>query len=111
MSAQPQQHPKPPPPREPPPPRYSTETRLAIVETRWQDLIPTLATKSDLREATTKLQADTALVRKDIEAVEERLNGKIDAVMNKIIIRVTSITVAAIIATGTIFTLIQKFVS
>jgi len=194
MSAQPQQQPEPPPP-EPPGQRYSTETRLAIVETRWQDVIPTLATKSDLREATTRLQAETALVRKDIKAleerligkveaqgqhstdktnaleerligkieaqgqhstdrtdaleerltgkiealdgrleavegrlngkieaqgqqstdrikaVEERLTGKMDAMMNKIIIRLASITVAAIIATGTIITLIQKFVN
>jgi len=216
MSAQPRQQPEPPPP-EPPRQRYSTETRLAIVETRWQDVIPTLATKSDLREATTRLQAETALVRKDIKAleerligkveaqgqhstdktnaleerligkieaqgqhstdktnaleerligkieaqgqhstdrtdaleerltgkiealdarleavegrlngkieaqgqqstdrikaVEERLTGKMDAMMNKIIIRLASITVAAIIATGTIVTLIQKFVN
>jgi len=84
-----------------------------------------LATKPDLNHAIT-------LVRKDMEAMEQRLDAKIeagyekldakidagyarldtriDALYNKLIIRMTSIIVAAIGATGMIFALIQKFV-
>jgi len=80
-----------------PQPRYSTEARLAVVESRWQDVIPTLATKSDV-----------ALVKKDIEATEQRLNAKIEVMTSKIIFRISSIAVAAIAATGTIVALIQK---
>jgi len=54
MNTQPQQQPPqptPPPERHKRTPHQSTEVRLAIVETRWQDVVPTLATKADLNEA------------------------------------------------------------
>jgi len=51
MNTQPQQQPTPPPERHRRTPHQSTEVRLAIVETRWQDVVPTLATKADLNEA------------------------------------------------------------
>jgi len=108
MNAQPQQQ-NTPPAHQTRAQRHSIETRLAIVETRWEDVIPTLATKSDILQAeaksaneikvaVTKLETSIALVKKEMEAM-----------MNKIIIRVSSIAVAAIIATGTIVALIQKF--
>jgi len=43
-------------------PRYSQETRLAIAESRWGDVIPTLGTKADIE-----------LVRKDMEVLEQKL--------------------------------------
>jgi len=51
MNTQPQQQPTPPPERRKRTQQQSTEVRLAIVETRWQDVVPTLATKADLNEA------------------------------------------------------------
>jgi len=62
-----------------------------------------LVTKSDLNHS-------IALVRKDMEAMEQRLDAKIDAMYNKLIIRMTAIVVAAIGVTGTMMALIQKFV-
>jgi len=109
MNVQPQQSQEPSPPtRQTRAQRHSIETRLAIVETRWEDVIPTLATKSDIlhaktkaaneiKVAATKLETSIAIVKKDVEAM-----------MNKIIILVSSIAVAAIIATGTMVALIQK---
>jgi len=73
MSAQSQRQQATPPPERQPHQRYSTETRLAIVETRWQDVVPTLATKTDI-----------ALIKKDIEAVEQRLSGEIQAVEQRL---------------------------
>jgi len=76
--------------------RYSTEARLAVVETRWQDAIPTLATKSDIE-----------LVKKDIEATEHRLNAKIDAQTNKLLIQLPAIILAIL----GLFGIVMKFLS
>jgi len=58
MNAQPQRQPASPPPPPAQTRHHSTEVRLAIVETRWQDVIPTLATKADLREAISELRSE-----------------------------------------------------
>jgi len=137
MSAQSQRQQATPPPEHQPRQRYSTETRLAIVETRWQDVVPTLATKTDIALIKKDIEAVEQRLSGEIQAVEQRLTGKIqtveqrltgeiqtveqrltgemgtlrkdmDAMMNKIVIRVASIAVAAIAATGTIVALIQK---
>jgi len=94
-----------------PPALHSTETRLAIVETRWEDVIPTLATKSDILRAEAKVANDTAEIKVAVTKLEASIaivKKDMEAMMNKIIIRVSSIAVAAIIATGTIVALIQK---
>jgi len=75
MNTQPQQQP---PPPTPPPERHkrtphqSTEVRLAIVETRWQDVVPTLATKADLNEALglskMELKGDIAGLRTELKS-------------------------------------------
>jgi len=112
MNAQPQQQQAPPPARQTRVERHSTETRLAIVETRWEDVIPTLATKSDILHAEAKAANDTAELKVAVTKLETSIaivKKDMEAMMNKIIIRVSSIAVAAIIATGTIVALIQKF--
>jgi len=57
MSAQPQ-------PKQDQPSRSqrasSTETRLTIVETRWEDVIPTLATKRDISDLRAEIKSDIA---------------------------------------------------
>jgi len=95
------------------------EVMKEVLETAFQTA--ELATKSDI-----------ALVRKDMEAMEQRLDAKIDAgnekldakidagyakldtkidaLYNKLIIRMAGIIVTAIGAMGMIFGLIQKFV-
>jgi len=111
MNAQPQPQDAP-PARQTRAQRHSTETRLAIVETRWEDVIPTLATKSDILRAEAKAANDTAEVKVAVTKLETSIaivKKDMEAMMNKIIIRVSSIAVAAIIATGTIVALIQKF--
>jgi len=114
MNAQPQPQDAP-PARQTRAQRHSTETRLAILETRWEDVIPTLATKSDILRAEAKAANDTAEVKVAVTQLETKLETSIaiikkdmEAMMNKIIIRVSSIAVAAIIATGTLVALIQK---
>jgi len=89
--------------------RHSIETRLAIVETRWEDVIPTLATKSDILQAEAKAANELKVAVTKLDTSIAILKKEMEAMMNKIIIRVSSIAVAAIIATGTIVALIQKF--
>jgi len=95
MSTQPQRQPDP-ESRQTHSRRHGVETRLAIVETRWQDVVPTLATKSDLREAigglraelkedTAKLHTEIAVIRKDVEAMG-----------NKLLIRLAGVLIAVI---------------
>jgi len=66
--------------------------------------------ESAFQTAELATKSDIALVRKDMEAMEQRLDAKIDAMYNKLIIRMTAIIVAAIGGTGTVMALIQKFV-
>jgi len=81
MNAQPQRQPA--PPQQPPPAqaRHSTEVRLAIVETRWQDVIPTLATKADLREAIGSLRSefkeDNGSLRAELKEDNARLRAEL----------------------------------
>jgi len=61
-----------------------------------------LATKSDVNSA-------IALVKKDMEAMEQRMNAKIDAMMNTLIIRLTGAMIILATVTGTIVTLTSRF--
>ena len=54
-------------------PSPSLEDRVTILETRRDTVLPTLATKEDIARLGSK-----------IDAVEERLNGKIDRLNDKI---------------------------
>jgi len=55
--------------------------------------VKTLATKGDLRELDSKLSGEIALVRKDVEAVEQRLNARMDAMENRMIIKLGGLMV------------------
>jgi len=85
MSAQPQPK-QDQEPRQPRSQRHGMETRLAIVETRWEDIIPTLATKVDIAETKTGIA--------DIRSEIKMLNAKIDAQSNKLLIQLPAIILA-----------------
>jgi len=61
-----------------------------------------LATKTDINLA-------IALVRKDMEAMEQRVNAKIDAMMNTLVIRLTGAMIILATVTGTLVTLASRF--
>jgi len=77
MHTQPQQQPPqpaPPPERRKRTQQQSTEVRLAIVETRWQDVVPTLATKADLNEAVGLSKME---IKREIADLRTELKGDI----------------------------------
>ena len=49
--------------------RYATnmETRLTVLETRWDTILPTLATKVDIEQLRFSNQMDLALLRTDMQ--------------------------------------------
>jgi len=47
---------------------------------------PDFATKAELEALDTKTEQAFALLRKDLEAMEERLNARMDALQNKLLI-------------------------
>jgi len=48
-----------------------------------------VATKADLEALDTKTEQALALLRKDLEAMEERLNARMDALQNKLLIKLS----------------------
>ena len=59
------------------------EERVTILETRLETVLPTLATKEDI-----------ARLEGKIDTGNERLDAKIDAVENKMLIKLTGIAIA-----------------
>jgi len=97
MSAQPQRKQAEPP--------VSTTHRVVALETRWQEVVPKLATKDDLgievTRLTERMNAGFELAKKDREASEQRINAKIekldakiDAQTNKLLVQLPAITLA-----------------
>ena len=72
----------------------SLEERMTILETRFDTILPTLATKADIAEVKT----DMARMEGEMKAMNERLNGKMDAMGNRLLIRfaVVMVGVAAV---------------
>jgi len=68
-----------------------------------------LATKSDIALVKKDMGALKQSVNAKIDAVEQRLNAKMDAMMNKLIIRLTGAMIVLATVTGTIVTLASKF--
>ena len=79
----------------------SLEDRVTILETRFDTVLPTLATKADIAEVKTdmaEIRTDMARMQGEMKAMDERLNGKIDALGNRLLIRfaVVAVGVAAL---------------
>ena len=67
----------------------SLEERMTILETRFDTILPTLATKADIAE----IKTDMARMEGKMEAMNERQNGKIDAMGNRLLIRFAIIAI------------------
>ena len=67
----------------------SLEDRMTILETRFDTILPTLATKADIAE----IKTDMARMEGKMEAMNERQNGKIDALGNRLLIRFAIIAI------------------
>ena len=64
-------------------PAPALEERIAVLETLVNDILPTLATKSDIAEVKTEIagvKTEIARLAGKTDAVNERLEGKIDTV-------------------------------
>jgi len=48
-------------------------TRLAVLETRWEDIVPTLATKADLGELRTELERSHGELRTELHKMDARI--------------------------------------
>jgi hypothetical protein len=81
------------------------EERVTILETRFDTILPTLATKEDIARLEGKMDAMNerlggridALGERlggEIEATNRRLEGKIDAMGNRLLIRFTGVMAA-----------------
>jgi len=55
-----------------------------------------VATKADLAALDTKTEQALALLRKDLEAMEERLNARMDALQNKLLIKLSLVMVGLV---------------
>jgi len=73
MSAQPQRQQSPPERRE----RQSTEKRLTVVETRWDVVMPTLATKADIGNLRAELKEETGKLRTEIKEETSKLRAEL----------------------------------
>jgi len=112
MSAQPQRKQTEPP--------ASTTNRVVALETRWQEVVPKLATKSDMlagfelakkdREASEqRIDAKIELVKKDMTAMEQRLDAKIETTESRIVFRLTRNMVVIVTLACAITGAIVKF--
>ena len=80
-------------------PAPALEERIAVLETLVNDILPTLATKSDIAEVKTEI----ARLSGKIHAVGERLEGKIDAfgerldaMGNRLLIKFVGVTIPVV---------------
>ena len=70
-------------------PTPTLEERMTILETRFDTTMPTLATKADIVEVKT----DVVRLEGKMDVMYERLDGKIDATANRLLIRFAIIAV------------------
>jgi len=68
-----------------------------------------LATKSDIALVKKDMDAMELRVNAKIDSVEQSLNAKMEAMMNKLIIRLTGAMIILATVTGTIVTLASRF--
>ncbi len=61
-------------------PGPTLEERVTILETRFDTILPTLATKEDIAKLEGRIDAVDERLGGRIDAVDERLGGRIDAV-------------------------------
>lgn len=93
-------------------PGPTLEERVTILETRFDTILPTLATKEDIARLEGKMDAMDERLEGKMDAMNERLegkiewlDGKIDAMGNRLLIRLTGVmaTLLAIAVAATRF--------
>ncbi|MCY4414802.1 MAG: hypothetical protein OXE87_00600 [Chloroflexi bacterium] len=82
-------------------PGPTLEERVTILETRFDTILPTLATKEDIARLEGKMGAMEERLEGKMDAMNERLegkieglDGKIDAMGNRLLIRLTGVMAA-----------------
>ena len=70
------------------------EDRVTILETRFDAVLPTLATKADLARLEGKMDAMDERLEGRIANLETKMEGKMDALGNRLIIQFAGIAVA-----------------
>ena len=65
-------------------PGPTLEERVTILETRFDAILPTLATKEDIARLDGKIDAMSERLDGKIDAMSERLDGKIDAMSERL---------------------------
>ena len=65
-------------------PGPTLEERVTILETRFDAILPTLATKEDIARLEGKIDAMSERLDGKIDAMSERLDGKIDAMSKRL---------------------------
>jgi len=87
-------------------PSPTLEDRVTALETRFDTILPTLATKEDIARLEGKIDASNERLEGKMDASNERIEGKfdtvnkrIDAIEYRMLIKLTS-AVAAIVAVG-----------
>ena len=73
-------------------PVLSIEERVTVLETRFDTILPTLATRADVAVVATEI---TRLEGK-MDVMNERLEGKIDAMGNRLLIKFVGIMIPAL---------------
>jgi len=92
----------------------ATKPDIALVKqemaTNFAQIRQEMATKSDLAQVRQEMatKSDLVLIRQEMAAMEQRLDAKIDAMMNKIIIRLTVVLVVVIGTTQTLVALLPR---
>ncbi len=82
-------------------PGPTLEERVTILETRFDTILPTLATKEDIARLEGKMDSMSERLEGKMDAMNERLegkieglDGKIDAMGNRLLIRLTGVMAA-----------------
>ena len=71
-------------------PGPTLEERVTILETRFDTILPTLATKEDIA----RLEGKMGAMNERLEGKIGGLDGKIDAMANRLLIRLTGVMAA-----------------
>ena len=82
-------------------PGPTLEERVTILETRFDTILPTLATKEDIARLEGKMDSMSERLEGKMDSMNERLegkieglDGKIDAMGNRLLIRLTGVMAA-----------------
>ena len=75
-------------------PGPTLEERVTILETRFDTILPTLATKEDIARLEGKIDAMDARLGGRIDATNRRLEGKIDAMGYRLLIGFSGVMAA-----------------